>query len=38
MVYDGNLIYPVEKPPEVLNAYAHWSADLPDEEQGTPHT
>jgi FAD/FMN-containing dehydrogenase len=31
MLYGGNLIYPVEKAPEVLDAYARWSADLPDE-------
>ena len=31
MLYGGNLIYPVEKAAEVLNAYARWSADLPDE-------
>src|ERR687898_538297 len=31
MLYGGNLIYPVEKAPEVLEAYARWSADLPDE-------
>jgi FAD/FMN-containing dehydrogenase len=31
MLYGGNLIYPVEKAREVLNAYARWSADLPDE-------
>jgi len=30
-LYGGNLIYPVEKAPEVLEAYARWSADLPDE-------
>mgnify|MGYP003286523087 CR=1 FL=1 len=31
MLYGGNLIYPVEKAREVLDAYARWSADLPDE-------
>ncbi|HEX5700788.1 MAG TPA: FAD-binding oxidoreductase [Rubrobacter sp.] len=31
MLYGGNLIYPMEKAPEVLDAYARWSADLPDE-------
>ncbi len=31
MLYGGNLIYPVEKAAEVLDAYARWSADLPDE-------
>jgi FAD/FMN-containing dehydrogenase len=31
MLYGGNLIYPVEKAREVLDAYASWSADLPDE-------
>jgi FAD/FMN-containing dehydrogenase len=31
MLYGGNLIYPVEKAPEVLDAYARWSADLPEE-------
>src|SRR5918993_1468911 len=31
MLYGGNLIYPVEKAPEVLDAYVRWSADLPDE-------
>ena len=30
-LYGGNLIYPVEKAAEVLDAYARWSADLPDE-------
>jgi hypothetical protein len=30
-LYGGNLIYPVEKAHEVLEAYARWSADLPDE-------
>ena len=31
MLYGGNLIHPVEKAPEVLDAYARWSADPPDE-------
>lgn len=31
MLYGGDLIYPVEKAAEVLDAYARWSADLPDE-------
>ena len=31
MLYGGNLIYPMEKAKEVLEAYARWSADLPDE-------
>ena len=31
MLYGGNLIYPVEKARVVLDAYARWSADLPDE-------
>ncbi|MBA3617005.1 MAG: FAD-binding oxidoreductase [Actinomycetota bacterium] len=31
MLYGGNLIYPVEKASEVLDAYVGWSADLPDE-------
>jgi FAD/FMN-containing dehydrogenase len=30
-VYGGSVFYPVEKASEVLNAYAHWSAGLPDE-------
>jgi hypothetical protein len=30
-LYGGNLIYPVEKAAEVLDAYARWSAGLPDE-------
>jgi FAD/FMN-containing dehydrogenase len=30
-LYGGNLIYPVEKAKEVLDAYARWSAELPDE-------
>jgi FAD/FMN-containing dehydrogenase len=30
-LYGGNLIYPMEKAAEVLDAYARWSADLPDE-------
>jgi hypothetical protein len=30
-LYGGDLIYPVEKAKEVLNAYARWSAELPDE-------
>jgi FAD/FMN-containing dehydrogenase len=30
-VYGGNLFYPVEKAPEVLDLYATWSAQLPDE-------
>ena len=30
-VYVGSVFYPVEKAPEVLNAYARWSAGLPDE-------
>jgi FAD/FMN-containing dehydrogenase len=30
-LYGGDLIYPVEKAAEVLNAYARWSAMLPDE-------
>jgi FAD/FMN-containing dehydrogenase len=29
--YGGNVFYPVEKAAEVLDAYARWSADLPDE-------
>ncbi|MGH3145618.1 MAG: FAD-binding oxidoreductase, partial [Rubrobacter sp.] len=31
MLYGGNLIYPVEKAREVLEVYARWSAELPDE-------
>ncbi len=31
MMYGGNLIYPMEKAREVLEAYTRWSADLPDE-------
>src|SRR4028118_2290306 len=31
MMYGGNLIYPMEKAREVLEAYARWSAELPDE-------
>ncbi|MDQ4128889.1 MAG: FAD-binding oxidoreductase [Actinomycetota bacterium] len=31
MLYGGNLIYPMEKAREVLEAYARWSADLPEE-------
>ena len=31
MMYGGNLIYPMDKAREVLEAYARWSADLPDE-------
>ena len=30
-LYGGNFIYPVEKAKEVLDAYARWSAELPDE-------
>ncbi len=30
-LYAGNLIYPMEKAAEVLEAYADWSADLSDE-------
>ncbi len=30
-VYGGNVFYPVEKAREVLDLYARWSADLPDE-------
>jgi FAD/FMN-containing dehydrogenase len=30
-VYGGSVFYPVEKAPEMLNAYARWSAGLPDE-------
>jgi FAD/FMN-containing dehydrogenase len=30
-LYGGDLIYPVEKAKEVLDAYARWSAELPDE-------
>jgi len=30
-LYGGDLIYPVEKAAEVLDAYARWSAELPDE-------
>jgi FAD/FMN-containing dehydrogenase len=30
-VYGGNVFYPVERAPEVLNTYARWSAGLPDE-------
>jgi FAD/FMN-containing dehydrogenase len=30
-LYGGDLIYPVEKAKEVLDAYALWSAELPDE-------
>jgi hypothetical protein len=30
-LYGGDLIYPVEKAKEVLNAYVRWSAGLPDE-------
>jgi len=31
MLYGGNLFYPVQKAKEVLDAYARWSAELPDE-------
>ena len=31
MLYGGILIYPVENALEVLDVYARWSADLPDE-------
>jgi UDP-N-acetylenolpyruvoylglucosamine reductase len=30
-LYGGDLIYPMQKAAEVMNAYARWSADLPDE-------
>jgi FAD/FMN-containing dehydrogenase len=30
-VYGGNVFYPVEKANEVLDVYARWSAELPDE-------
>src|ERR687890_419917 len=30
-LYGGDLIFPVEKAKEVLNAYVRWSAGLPDE-------
>ena len=30
-LYGGDLIYPVEKATEVLEVYAHWIEDLPDE-------
>ena len=30
-VFGGSVFYPVERAREVLNAYARWSADLPDE-------
>jgi FAD/FMN-containing dehydrogenase len=30
-VYGGNAFYPVERAREVLETYARWSADLPDE-------
>ena len=30
-VYGGNVFYPVEKAGEVLDLYARWSAELPDE-------
>jgi FAD/FMN-containing dehydrogenase len=30
-VYGGNAFYPIEKAGEVLDFYARWSADLPDE-------
>jgi FAD/FMN-containing dehydrogenase len=30
-LYGGNLIYPVEKASQVLEVYARWNADLPDE-------
>jgi len=30
-LYGGNLIYPMDKASEVLEAYARWSKDLPDE-------
>jgi FAD/FMN-containing dehydrogenase len=30
-LYGGDLIYPVQKAPAVLEAYARWSADLPEE-------
>jgi len=30
-LYGGDLIYPVEKAPDMLEAYARWSADLPEE-------
>jgi FAD/FMN-containing dehydrogenase len=30
-VYGGNVFYPLEKAREVLDLYARWSADLPDE-------
>ena len=30
-VFGGNLFYPVEKAEEVLDLYAHWSEDLPNE-------
>ena len=30
-VYGGSVFYPVERAREVLNAYARWSAGLPDE-------
>jgi len=31
VVYGGNAFYPVERAREVLELYARWSADLPDE-------
>jgi FAD/FMN-containing dehydrogenase len=30
-LYGGDIFYPMEKAVEVLDAYARWSADLPDE-------
>ncbi len=30
-LYGGDIFYPMEKAAEVLDAYARWSADLPDE-------
>ncbi len=30
-LYGGDLIYPMEKAPDVLDVYARWSKDLPDE-------
>jgi FAD/FMN-containing dehydrogenase len=30
-LYGGDPIYPMQKAAEVMNAYARWSADLPDE-------
>src|SRR5215211_1023340 len=30
-LYGGDIIYPVEKAKEVLDAYARWSTELPDE-------